>query len=76
MASRTTRAQQSLPFSLRWQSAVGRTYSVFVSTNLTDGWSESPVAEIDGTGAEIEYVPPQGNASMFFKVTVRLSNNY
>ncbi|MGN0826397.1 MAG: hypothetical protein ACI4QD_00490 [Kiritimatiellia bacterium] len=70
-----TRAAES-SFSLRWQSAVGRTYSVFVSTNLTDGWSESPVAEIDGTGAEIEYVPPQGNAAMFFKVSVRLSDNY
>ena len=63
-------------FALKWQSAVGRTYSVFMSTNLADGWSDKPVAEIEGTGEEIEYVPPQGNASMFFKVAVRLSDNY
>ena len=63
-------------FALKWQSAVGRTYSVFMSTNLADGWSDKPVAEIEGTGEEIEYVPTQGNASMFFKVTVRLSDNY
>ena len=63
-------------FALKWQSAVGRMYSVFMSTNLADGWSDKPVAEIEGTGEEIEYVPTQGNASMFFKVTVRLSDNY
>lgn len=63
-------------FALKWQSAVGRTYSVFTSTNLADGWSDKPTAEIKGTGDKIEYVPPQCNASMFFKVSVRLSDDY
>ena len=34
------------------------------------------MSERFGTGEEIEYVPPQGNASMFFKVSVRLSDDY
>lgn len=63
-------------FALKWQSAVGRTYSVFTSTDLAEGWGNKPVVEMKGTGEEIEYVPPQGNASMFFKVSVRLSDDY
>ena len=63
-------------FALKWQSTVGRTYSVFTSTNLAEGWGDNPVVEIKGTGEEIEYVPPQGKTSMFFKVSVRLSDNY
>lgn len=63
-------------FALKWQSAVGRTYSVYTTDNLAEGWNEKPAAEIEGTGAEIEYIPPQGNASMFFKVSVRLSDDY
>ena len=63
-------------FILKWQSAVGRTYSVYTTDNLAEGWNEKPAAEIEGTGEEIEYIPPQGNASMFFKVSVRLSDDY
>ena len=63
-------------FALKWQSAVGRIYSVYTTANLAEGWNEKPAAEIEGTGEEIEYIPPQGNASMFFKVSVRLSDDY
>jgi len=63
-------------FALRWDTAVGRTYSVYASEDLSQGWSNEPVAEIKGTGDAIEYVPPQDKTLMFYRVSVRLSDDY
>jgi len=63
-------------FALKWQSAVGRTYSVYTTSDLTAGWDDQPIEEIKGTGGVVEYIPPRGNATMFFKVSVRLSDDY
>lgn len=71
MASATPESTQS--FALRWDSAVGRVYSVYMCEDLTNGWCAEPVARIDGTGETIEYVPPQTKASGFFKVSVELN---
>lgn len=60
-------------FALKWDSAKGRTYSVFVCEDLAQGWRESPVAELEGTGDEMEYIPPQDKAANFYKVSVRLT---
>lgn len=60
-------------FALRWDSALGRVYSVYMCEDLTKGWCAEPVARIDGTGETIEYVPPQTKASGFFKVSVELN---
>jgi len=63
-------------FALRWQSAVGRTYSVYATPDLTSAWDAKPIAELQGTGDVLEYVPSGDGAAMFFKVTVRLSDGY
>lgn len=39
---------------LRWQSVYGRTYSVYVSYDLSKGWESEPLAELDGTGNILE----------------------
>ena len=61
-------------FTLRWQSAKGRVYSVYATADLSEGWPKIPTAEIDGTGDELEYVPEQAVPAQFFKVSVRLAN--
>lgn len=60
-------------FSIRWQSAPGRTYAVYATDNLTEGWPAEPVAELSGTGEMLEYVPAPGPVAQFFKVSVRLT---
>ena len=63
-------------FALRWQSARGRTYSVFSTDSLTLGWRECADAEIAGNDTVVEYIPEQNGNVKFFKVTVRLSDDY
>jgi hypothetical protein len=63
-------------FALCWQSAKVRTYSVFSTDDLKNGWRNKADAEIPGTGDLLEYVPEQNGSTQFFKVTVRLSDNY
>ena len=63
-------------FALKWDSAVGRIYSVYASEVLSEGWSSEPVAEIKGTGEPVEYLPPQDKAAMFYKVSVRMSDEW
>ena len=63
-------------FVLKWQSARGRMYSVYATPNLSEGWPETPTAEIVGTGDVLEYVPEQTAAVQFFKVSVRLDREY
>lgn len=60
-------------FKLVWQSVKGRTYGVFACSDLANGWDSSPVATLEGTGEEVEYVPPCGSAAMYFKVSVKMS---
>lgn len=62
-------------FALRWQSAQGRTYSVYTRESLSSG-SWSKVADLEGTGDVVEYVPVQSKTALFFKVSVRLSDDY
>ena len=73
---RLSKRTGSAGFALRWQSAMGRTYSVYATSNLSEGWSDVPVAEITGTGDVVEYVPSNTEAAMFFKVKVRLAGDY
>ena len=61
-------------FALKWQSAQGRIYSVYATPNLSEGWPETPTAEIVGTGDVLEYEPEQTAAVQFFKVSVRLAD--
>lgn len=61
-------------FALKWQTVKGRVYSVYMTHSLSNGWPETPVAEIAGTGDVQEYVPGQRAAAQFFKVTVRLAD--
>ena len=70
-ASKVTRNAKGA-FSIRWQSAPGRTYAVYATDDLAAGWSVEPVAELSGTGEVLEYVPEEGSATQFFKVSVRL----
>ena len=51
----------------------GSTYEVYSSSDLQKGWSEPPLATIEGTGDVVECVPEVSGAAMFFRVTVRLS---
>ena len=62
-------------FKLVWQSVKGRTYGVFACSDLANGWDSSPVVTIEGTGEEVGYVPSVGCAAMYFKVSVKLSEN-
>ena len=61
-------------FTLRWQSAKGRVYSVYATADLSEGWPKIPTAEIVGTGDVLEYAPEQTAAVQFFKVSVRLAD--
>lgn len=63
-------------FVLRWQSAMGRTYSVYSTDSLRSGWLDKADAEIPGTGNVVEYLPEQNGCARFFKVSVRLSDDY
>ena len=69
-------AASDMAFALQWQSAKGRTYFVFSTDNLATGWRDDPDAEISGTGDVVEYIPSGKGATMFFKVKVRLSDDY
>ena len=60
-------------YQLVWQSAVGRTYSVYCTSDLKSGFGDTPLAEIDGTGEEIKYSPSISGDALFFKVKVRLA---
>ena len=60
-------------YQLVWQSAVGRTYSVYCTSDLKSGFGDTPLAEIDGTGEEIKYSPSISGVALFFKVKVRLA---
>ena len=60
-------------YQLVWQSAVGRTYSVYCTSDLKSGFDDTPLAEIDGTGEEIKYSPSINGNALFFKVKVRLA---
>ena len=75
-APRLMATASDMAFALRWQSVKGRTYSVYVSHDLAEGWKPEPVAEMEGTGEMIDYVPPQSRPAMFFRVSVRLSDGY
>lgn len=61
-------------FCLRWPSAKGRVYTVFVRESLTDDWVSA--AELTGTDGELEYLPDTTAATQFFKVTVRLDDSW
>ena len=63
-------------FALQWQSAKGRTYSVFSTDSLATGWRDEPDAEIPGTGDVMKYIPSENGTVMFFKVKVRLADDY
>lgn len=39
-------------------------------------WSTTSDAEIEGSGAEVEWVPQLSGGEMFFKVMVRLADDY
>ena len=60
-------------YQLVWQSAVGRTYSVYCTSDLKSGFGDAPLAEIEGTGEEIKYSPSVSGDALFFKVKVRLA---
>jgi len=76
LLSAKSEATSNMAFALQWQSAKGRTYSVFSTDNLATGWRDEPDAEISGTGDVVEYIPSENGAAMFFKVKVRLSDDY
>lgn len=63
-------------FVLRWQSAKGRMYSVYSKHDLSIPWSTTSDAEIEGSGVEVEWVPQLSGGEMFFKVMVRLADDY
>ena len=63
-------------FVLRWQSAKGRMYSVYSKHDLSMPWSTTSDAEIEGSGVEVEWVPQLSGGEMFFKVMVRLADDY
>lgn len=63
-------------FKLSWQSAKGRTYEVYTCSDLSKGWEPNPIAMLVGTGDMIEYYWQTDGASSFFKVNVRLSDDY
>ena len=66
----------SVPISLLWQSARGRTYSVYISHDLSKGWEPQPVANLTGTGEKLEYRFSTIWPTAFFKVSVNLSDDY
>ena len=69
--------QGSAAFALSWQSVKGRTYSIWRTDDLSKGWGSNPLAEIGGTGEMMEYRIDFADAKVgFFKVSVRLSDDY
>ena len=69
--------QGSAAFALSWQSVKGRTYSIWRTDDLSKGWGSNPLAEIGGTGEMLEYQVDFADAKVgFFKVSVRLSDDY
>ena len=69
--------QRGAAFALSWQSAKGRTYSIWRTDDLSKGWGLNPIAEIGGTGEVVEYLIDFTDAKTgFFKVSVRLSDDY
>jgi len=77
MALSLTAAASPAPgFKLRWQSVVGRIYAVYATADLSGDWDSTPVVELQGTGTVLEYTPTGDAAEQFFKVTVRLSDDY
>ena len=62
----------STGLALRWQSAKGRVYSVLATDNLANGFGKNPVAQFEGTGADIEYDVGEVSGARFFKVEVVL----
>lgn len=74
ISSVTQTAPGSGQFTVRWTSAVGRTYTVLRATQLTSGpWTpvSSPSA---GTGGELSFTdtPPGAETRVFYKVQVTL----
>ena len=70
-------SQGGAAFALSWQSAKGRTYSIWRTDDLSKGWGLNPIAEIGGTGEVVEYLIDFTDAKTgFFKVSVRLSDDY
>ena len=61
-------------FVLQWQSAKGRTYSVYSTDSLAGAWNCE--AEIKGDGGIVEYTPSSSGQAKFFKISVRLSDDY
>ena len=62
--------------SLRWQSSKGRMYSVYSTDDLSAGLGVAPDAEIAGTGEMVEWTAQFAGRERFFKVTVRLADDY
>ena len=60
-------------YQLVWQSATGRTYSIYCISDLKCGFGDTPLAEIEGTGDEIRYSPSVSGDALFFNVKVRLA---
>lgn len=62
---------------LKWQTVKGRVYEVWMSEDLSVGWSESPMAVVQGTGAEAACeIDMTAATRRFYKVTVRLADDY
>jgi hypothetical protein len=47
-----------------------------MTEKLSDGWPDAPIAELVGTGEEIQYVPERKGDAQFYKVSVRLCDDY
>lgn len=59
----------SSQFSLWWDTAIGRVYSVYESTNLLSGWTN--VYEVVGDGATWQYTATTNGPVRFYRVEVR-----
>ena len=55
---------------LKWRSAKGRVYSVFATERISEGFGRQPIAEIEGTGDDIEYDVGDVIGVRFFKVEI------
>ena len=60
---------------LGWKSAKNRTYSIYSTENISNGWSNTPDTKIIGTGERIEYKSSSNQKTMFYKVIVHLTEN-
>lgn len=61
-------------FAFEWLSYTGRFYSIYMSTNLLDGWPVSPLVTIPGSGGQIGYTNPGSGPSRFFRIKVDLAS--